>query len=35
MADLWGKLSEETGNELNKKVDEERKDWEERLNKQF
>jgi hypothetical protein len=35
MADLWGKLSEETGNELNKQVDEGRKGWEERLNKQF
>ncbi len=33
MADLWGKLSEETGNELNKKVEEGRKDWGERLNK--
>ena len=35
MADLWGKVSEETGNELNKQVEEGRKDWEERLNKQF
>jgi hypothetical protein len=35
MADLWGKLSEETGNELNKQVEEGRKGWEERLNKQF
>jgi hypothetical protein len=35
MADLWGKLSNETGNELNKEVEEGRKSWEERLNKQF
>jgi hypothetical protein len=35
MADLWGKLSEETGNELNKQVEEGRKGWEKRLNKQF
>jgi hypothetical protein len=35
MADLWGKLSEETGNELNTQVEEGRKGWEERLNKQF
>ena len=35
MADLWGKLSEETGNELNKQVEEGRKGWEERLNKQL
>lgn len=35
MADLWGKLSEETGNELNEQVEEGRKGWEVRLNKQF
>jgi hypothetical protein len=33
MADLWGKLSEETGDELNRLVEEERNGWEERLNK--
>lgn len=35
MADLWGKISTETGDELNKEVEEGRKSWEERLNKQF
>ena len=35
MADLWGKLSEETGNELNEQVEEGRKGWEVRLNNQF
>ncbi|MEA5460504.1 hypothetical protein VB796_15725 [Arcicella sp. LKC2W] len=35
MADLWGRISIETGDELNKEVEEGRKSWEERLNKQF
>ena len=35
MADFWGILSDETASNLHKEVEESRKNWEERYNKQL
>ncbi len=35
MADFWGVLSDETAEDMREEVKQSRKDWEERLKKQF